>query len=265
MAQLVCTMVQPEIGLSMLYCLGEPFGKMTEQIAKAKTTCIELVDDGLHALDKKRVAVLNNVRQSYSKKYTVHAPFVGINIALPSNLLLNATLRRLKESIVNASTLDCKRWVFHPGLNTATSMFYPGMDWVRNLDSIRLLFRFASDHGVEACIENIMEAFVMKNVEEFRRFYSEIGEDIGLALDTGHANVVGQLEEFLKGFSDKIVHVHAHDNHGNSDEHLGVGYGSINWDMVAWHLKRASFDKIVIVESVEHIQESTQRLERLLL
>jgi sugar phosphate isomerase/epimerase len=265
MAQLVCKMVKPEIGLSMLYCLGEPFGKMAEQIPKARTACIELVDDGLHALDRKKVAELNSVRQCYGKRYTVHAPFVGINIALPSGPLLNATLRRLKKSIVNASALDCKMWVFHPGLRTATNMFYPGMDWKKNLDSVRLLFRFARDNGVEACVENIMEAFVMKNVEEFRRFYSEIGEDIGLALDTGHANVVGELEGFLTDFSNKIVHVHAQDNHGKSDEHLGVGYGNIDWNTVAEHLKRSSFDKVVIVESVEHIDESIDRLERLLL
>jgi sugar phosphate isomerase/epimerase len=257
-------MVKPEIGLSMLYCLGEPFGKMAEQIPKAKTTYIELVDDGLHALDKKKVATLNNIKRSYDKKYAVHAPFVGINIALPSSPLLSTTLRRMKKSIVNASALDCKMWVFHPGLKTATSMFYPGMDWTRNLDSISLLFKFARDHGVEACIENIMEAFVMKGVEDFTRFYSEVGEDIGLALDTGHGNVVGQLEGFLTGFSNKIVHVHAHDNHGKSDEHLGVGYGNIDWDMVARHLKAASFGRIVIVESVEHIEESIQRLKRLL-
>jgi sugar phosphate isomerase/epimerase len=265
MALLVCEMVKPQIGLSMLYCLGEPFSKMADQIPTARTADIELVDDGLHALDKKRVAALNSIRHSYDKKYTLHAPFVGINIALPSNSLLNATLRRLNKSVADASALGCKVWVFHPGMQTATSMFYPGMDWTQNLDSVRLLLNFARDYGVEACIENIMEAFVMKNVKEFRRFYDEIGEDIGFALDTGHANVVGQLEGFLLEFSDKVVHVHAHDNHGKSDEHLGVGYGNIDWNMVAERLKKASFGRIVTVESVEHIEESIQRLERLLL
>ena len=248
----------------MLYCLGEPFRKMAEQIPEAKTTYIELVDDGLHALDRKRVAALNNIRQSYGVKYTVHAPFVGVNIALPSDSLLNATLRRLKKSIVNSAALDCQKWVFHPGMKTATSMFYPGMDWARNLSSIGLLFRFAQDHGVEACVENIMEGFVMKNAEEFDEFYSKVDEEVGLALDTGHANVVGQLDRFLTEFSGKIVHVHAHDNHGKSDEHLGVGYGDIDWNMVAGHLKKACFDKVVIVESVEHIGESMQTLKRLL-
>ena len=257
-------MAKPEIGLSMLYCLGEPFAKMLDEIPRTKTMCIELVDEGLHALDKRRVVALNTIKSSHSKKYTVHAPFVGVNIALPSDPLLNATLRRMKKSIVNASALDCEMWVFHPGMKTATSMFYPGMDWTRNLDSVRELLKFAADYGVEACIENIMEAFVMKNVEEFKRFYSEIGEEVGLAFDIGHANVVGQLEGFLSEFSNEFVHIHAHDNHGKSDEHLGVGYGNIDWSMVAEELKRARFKRIVIVESVEHIEESIRRLEHLL-
>jgi len=264
-SKLVCSMAKPKIGLSMLYCLGEPFEKMADEIPKTKPTYIELVDDGFHSLNKMNVATLNGIRQCYDKKYTVHAPFVGINIALPPGPLLNATLRRLKDSIVNAAALNCEKWVFHPGMRTATSMFYPGMDWARNLESIRLLFRFACDHGVEACVENIMQAFVMKNPDEFRRFYDEIGEDIGLAFDTGHANVVGELEGFLTGFSDKMVHVHAHDNRGKSDEHLCVGYGNIDWGLVAKHLKRVSFRKAVIVESVEHIDESIQRVEKLLL
>ena len=262
---MVYGMVKPKIGLSMLYCLGQPFEKMADEIPRTKPTYIELVDDGFHALDKKKVATLNSIRQSYDKKYTVHAPFDGINIALPPGSLLNSTLRRLKNSIVNAAALDCQMWVFHPGMRTALSMFYPGMDWSRNLESVRLLFRFARDHGVEASVENIMEAFVMKDVDEFKKFYDEIGEDIGLAFDTGHANVVGELEDFLTCFSDKMVHVHAHDNHGKSDEHLCVGHGNIDWDLVTKHLKRVSFSKAVIVESVEDIDESIKRLEKLLL
>jgi len=257
-------MATPEIGLSMLYCLGEPFKKMVKEIPKAQATYIEIVDDGLHALNRKKTVKLNEIRKSHGIKYTVHAPFAGVNIALPSRPLLNATLKRLKESIINASALDCQMWVFHPGMRTAVSMFYPGTDWVRNLESIRLLVKFAEDHGVKASIENVMEPFVMKSVEEFKRFYSEVDEDVGLALDTGHANLIGQVESFLTEFRDKIVHVHAHDNFGRSDQHLGVCYGNIDWDRFAGLLKRASCDKVVIVESFEHVEESMQKLKQLL-
>ena len=86
---------------------------------------------------------------------------------------------------------------------------------------------------------------------------------MGLALDIGHANTYGQVEDFLTKFSDKIVHVHAHDNLGEIDQHLGIGYGNIDWEKAAKLLKRANFDKTIIIESVEHVEESMARIEHL--
>jgi sugar phosphate isomerase/epimerase len=103
----------------------------------------------------------------------------------------------------------------------------------------------------------------MYKVEDFRKFYADIEENTGLTLDTGHANINGQLNSFLTEIPDKIVHIHAHDNLGKTDEHLGVGYGSIDWKNVATLLKRAGFNKVVTVEAVEHVEESIQKLKQL--
>ncbi len=259
-------MVKPKIGLSTLYCLSEPFKKMTESILKADTTYIEIVDEGFHALNRQRVSTLKNIGESYGLKYTVHAPFADINIASPSKPLLNTMLKRLEKSILYASALNCQIWVFHPGLKTGISMFYPGKEWIQNLKTSRLLFEFAADHGVEAAIENVPEPFpfIMKNVEDFKRFYSEINENIGLVLDIGHANINQQIESFLTTFADKIVHMHAHDNYGKNDQHLGIGHGNVNWKKVAKLLRRISYDKIVIIESVEHIKDGIHKLRQLL-
>jgi len=258
-------MVKPEIGLSMLYCLGEPFKKMTEHLTKAEVAYIEIVDDGFHALNKQRVSVLKNIGESYGLKYSVHTPFADINIASPSKPLLKAMLTRLEKSISYTSALNAYVWVFHPGLKTGVSMFYPGMDWLQNLKTARLLLKIAGDYGVKIAIENVPEPypFLMKNVEDFTKFYEEINEDIGLAFDVGHANLNGQIERFLTVFADKIVHIHVHDNYGKSDQHLGIGYGNIDWKKVVDLLRKISYDKIVIIESVEHIEESMRKLKQL--
>jgi len=261
-------MGKPQIGLSTLFCLSETFGKMTENIVKAKTACIEIIDEGLHALNRRRVQVLNELAASYGLKYTVHAPFADINTASPSKPLLNAMLKRLKKSIACTSALNALNspvWVFHPGLKTGVSMFYPRKDWIQNLESARLLFKVASDCGVKAAIENVPEPypFVMKSVEDFKRFYSEVYEDMGLVLDIGHANINGQIEGFLTTFAGKIVHIHAHDNYGKSDQHLGIGYGKIDWENVANLVRKNSYNKIIAVESVEHVEESVQKLKQL--
>jgi len=259
-------MVEPKIGLSTLYCLGEPFKRMTECILKAETAYIEIVDEGFHALNRQRVSTLKNIGESHGLKYTVHAPFADINIASPSKPLLNTMLKRLKKSILYASALNCQIWVFHPGLKTGISMFYPGKDWIQNLKTARLLFKFAADHGVEAAIENVPEPFpfIMKSVEDFERFYSEVNENIALVLDIGHANINKQIELFLTTFAHKIVHIHAHDNYGKTDQHLGIGHGNVNWKKTAALTKKISYRGIVVVESVEHVEQSMYRLKRLL-
>jgi sugar phosphate isomerase/epimerase len=257
-------LTEPKIGLSMLYTIGEPFERMVEEIPRTGARYVEVVDDGAHALNRQRVSALKSVGASYGVQYTVHAPFTGINIALQNRALLNATLKRLRESIANSSDLGSRLWVFHPGIKTGVSMFYPGQDWARNLESVRLLSKFAREHGVKTAMENIMEPSVLRGVAEFKRFYGELNEDVGLALDTGHANLSGEVDSFLMEFPDRLVHVHAQDNVGKVDQHLGIGYGNIDWESFAVLLKKTSFDGIVIVESVEHIEESVQKLKRLL-
>jgi sugar phosphate isomerase/epimerase len=256
-----------KIGLSMLYCLGEPFSKMVRRLATAGTPLIEIVDDGLHTLDKKRVLTLKETAKSRNIKYTVHAPFADINIASPSKPMLNATLKRLKQSMAYASDLDAKLWVFHPGNKTGISMFYPGEDWKQNIKSIRLLHETAEEYGLNTAIENLPEkyGFIMRNPADFTKFYRETGlNDVGIVLDVGHANLEGEIENFLKKLPDKIVHIHVSDNTGENDQHLGIGYGKINWQRFAETLREIAYDKTVMVESAEHVAESLKKLRQLL-
>lgn len=249
----------------MLHCLNEPFYAMTKQLTKMGACHIEIVDDGFHALNRHRVKILDEMANSCNVKYSIHAPFADINIASPSKPILSAIVKRLKKSIAYANALNAYLWVFHPGLQTGVSMFYPKQDWIQNLKTVNSLFKIAEDHGVKIAIENVPEPypFLMKSVEHFARFYKEIDEDISMVLDIGHANINGQTELFLETFKDKIVHIHAHDNDGKSDQHLGIGYGTVDWKGVACLLTAMSYRKTLIIESVEHVEESHCRLKQL--
>jgi len=238
---------------------------MTAHLLKTETAYIEIIDDGFHTLNKQRVSMLKNIGRSYDLKYSVHTPFADINIASPSKPILKAMLKRLEKSIAYANDLDAYMWVFHPGLKTGISMFYPGMEWLQNLKTARLLLRIANDYGVKIAIENVPEPypFLIKGVEDFTKFYDEIDENIDLVLDIGHANINGQTERFLTTFAEKIAHIHAHDNDGKDDQHLGIGYGTVDWKNIANLLKRISYNKVIVIESVEHIEESMQRAKQL--
>lgn len=226
---------------------------------------VEILDEGLHTLSGRRVKALKRVAQSQGLDITVHAPFAGINIAVPSPVLRRTILKRLKKSIFYAGQLDCRLWLFHPGLQTGVSHFYPGLDWQLNLDSVRALLKIGRKEGVEIAIENVPKPvpFIMKDAQDFSRFYDELNDDIGLVLDVAHANLNRQIQDFIRRFSEKIVHMHVSDNDGTNDLHLGIGYGTIDWESVAKAVKKTKYNNVVMLESIEHVEESLQTLRKL--
>jgi len=258
-------MVAPKLGISMLYCLGEPFQKMTDLLAGHATEYVEIVDDGFHELSKQRVSVLREIGSSHGLKYSVHGPFADVNIASPSNQLRRAMLKRLERSIIHAQALGAYVWVFHPGMKTGISSFYPGVEWVQNLRSIQIITKFAGEYGVSVAIENVPEPYpgLMKSVEDFKEFYAQFNDKIGMVLDVGHSNVNGQTESFLKTFPDKIVHMHLSDNDGKGDQHLGIGRGTVNWHRLAALIREMAYDKTAVVECLEQVDESLQKLKDL--
>lgn len=251
-------MAEPEIGLSMLYCLNEPFSSMLQNIKKLDVKHVELVDEGLHALNRRRTKKLNELAKALDLDFVVHAPWAGVNIATPNPALRRAVLKRLEQSIVLAGQLDCRLWLFHPGSKTGLSQFYPGKDWELHLDSVRTLLNVSRREGVNVAIENTPEPFpsLMKNVDDFHRFYQDLNDDIGMVLDVAHANLNNQIEAFLEQFSEKIVHMHVSDNNADSDLHLGIGKGNINWKKFAKLVKQKNYSNLIMIESTTNIQES---------
>lgn len=249
----------------MLFCLGAPFFSLMKRLNTIDVSYVELLDEGLHTLNGRRVKALKKVARSRGLELSLHSPFADINIASPSSVLRRTILKRQEKSIFYASQLGCRLWVFHPGLKTAVSPFYPGLEWRLNLDSVHTLLRIAKKHGVEIAIENVPEPhpFLMKSVQDFSHFYNELDEDIGLVFDIGHANINRQIQDFITRFSDKIVHVHASDNDGAGDRHLGIGYGTVDWNSVAKALAKVKYNGLIILESVEHVEESLRKLQKL--
>jgi len=258
-------MVKPEIGLSMLYYLNKPFKSLLKHLPEVTVNHIELADEGLHTLNKRRIKKLKEAAKANNLDFVVHAPWAGTNIATPSPDLRRAVLKRLTKSIVYAEQLDCRLWLFHPGSRTGLSHIYPGEDWQQNLQSVRALLGIARREGVAIAIENTPEPFpsLMKSVDDFHRFYEDLEDDIGMVLDVAHANLNNQIQDFIKQFSKKIVHMHVSDNDGASDLHLGIGYGSIDWETVAKEIKKAKYSNVIMLESIEYVEESLQTLRKL--
>ena len=254
-----------ELAVSTLFCLQKPFEDALSKIVKAGSRRIEVVDAGPHTLTQSRVERLQELKASYGLSYSVHAPFTDVNLSADDGYVRNAILERLEASIRWASELG-EILVFHPGNSTAVERLSPGSAWEINLESVERLLSYAEDYGVKALIENVPEPFpyVLKSVEDFAMFFDEIGADIGMVLDVAHANLRGEALEFIRRFGDRIEHVHVSDNDGDSDAHLRVGEGSIDWGRTMEALRESPFDGWVTVESYHGVEESLELLGPLL-
>jgi len=240
---------------------------MLKHLTEFDVSYVELVDESQHALNRKRVNALKKIARENALELTVHAPFADINIASPNPVLRRVMLKRLEKSLGCARQLRCQQWIFHSGWKSGVSEFYPNLDWQLNLRSVRTLLTIAKKLGVEVSMENTPEPFhfLVKRLQDFALFYSELGSDgnIGITLDIAHANTNQQVFDFIEKFADKIVHVHISDNEGKYDSHRGIGYGKIDWEAVAKALKGINYKGIVMLESVDHVPESIQTMRRL--
>lgn len=259
-------MSKPKVGVSMLYSLGEPFNRMVKHLKNIGTSYIEIVDDGAHELTPKRIKTLKETAKSYDLTYSLHAPFADVNIASPIKSLLNASIKRVKQSIEHANDLGAKLLVFHPGALTGISQFYPGVQWKQNVASIKEIYATAEDYGVNVALENLPGKywFLMNSPEQFANFYRETNLPLGIVMDLGHAHLEGLIQPFFNQLADKIVHIHASDNDGTDDQHNGVGDGNIDYTWLAEMLKKIRYDKSVIVESTKEVPESIAKLRQLL-
>lgn len=260
-------MFEPKIGVSMLYTLGEPFKKMLRLLNKIETNYIEIVDDGYHTLDKQKVTALIETAQSSTFKYTIHCPFADINLASPSKPMLKASLKRLEQSMQYANRLNAELWILHPGMITGITQFYPGIEWKQNIQSINKLAKTAKEYDLRVAIENLPQKYgsIMKSPQDFQRLYQQTEpNDIGIVLDTGHANLEAQIDPFLTQLPNKIYELHLSDNMGEQDQHLGIGDGKINWQNLVQSLKRINYSGIIMVESIFKVPESLKKLQQLL-
>jgi sugar phosphate isomerase/epimerase len=259
-------MSKAKAGVSMLYCLGEPFNRTVKRLGTMDTKYIEIVDDGTGDLNKARAAQLREAAKSFDLTYSLHAPFADINIGSPAKPMLTAGIKRLKQSLANAREIDAKMWVFHPAQITGISQFYPDSLFKQSCESIRELYSKAEEYGVNMALENLPAkyAFLMSTPAEFQRFYKETNLPIGITLDLGHANLEGQIQPFFNQLADKIVHIHASNNYGGDDQHNGISDGNINYTEIAQNLKRIGYNKTVVVESIRGIPESITKLKQLL-
>ena len=189
----------------------------------------------------------SEILESYNLKYSIHAPFMDVNIASPQDQSRLNSIAQIKSSIDLANEIDAEAVVVHPGLISflANKYFKKEVYEFAN-DSIKEIGDYAKDLGVLATIENMpnFESMIYQNIVDLNQMLVE--NEMYMTLDIGHANHVGYAPDEM--IFDSIKHVHVHDNLGDDDTHLPLGEGSIDLKYIINTLESKNYDGIYILE-----------------
>jgi sugar phosphate isomerase/epimerase len=253
-------------GLSSLYLMREPFTALVKEIGRSGIRNWELVDEGLHSLNRRRLRTLKSLKDSLGLELALHGPLGDTNIASFSRTIRAAVLKRLLRSLEFAAELGVEVWIFHPGSLSELAGLYRHQEWGLQEESIGRIVEAARELRVAIGIENMPAGparYLLVRVDQFVRFYqSPVTRKVGLVLDVGHAHTAHQVAEFVEQLGPHIVHIHAHDNDTSFDRHRAIGDGTIDWELVLSGLRRAGFNGMLAVESMREPVESVHWLEQ---
>ena len=189
----------------------------------------------------------SEILESYNLKYSIHAPFMDVNIASPQDQSRLNSIAQIKSSIDLANEINAEAVVVHPGLISflANKYFKKEVYEFAN-ESIKEIGDYAKDLGVMATIENMpnFESMIYQNIADLNQLLVE--NEMHMTLDIGHANHVGYTPDEM--IFDSIKHIHVHDNLGDDDSHLPLGEGSIDLKYIINTLESKNYDGIYILE-----------------
>ena len=185
--------------------------------------------------------------ESFNLKYSIHSPFMDVNIASVQEKSRINSIEQIKESIDLANEINAEAVVVHPGLAPFLANKY-FLDKVYEFadESIRELGEYGKDLGVLTTIENMpaFDGMIYKDLNDLNDLLVSL--DMSMTLDIGHANHVGYAPDEM--IFDSIKHIHMHDNFGDDDAHLAFGEGSIDLKDIFNKLEEKNYDGIYIIE-----------------
>lgn len=187
---------------------------------------------------------------------TIHATFIDLNPGTLDAAIRGVTRTRFEQVFDAAEILRPRTIVFHPGYDELRYGDYRSA-WLEN--SVRFwqdLLPRAREIDCVIAVENIFE----KEPSTLRDLLEAVNDPrLRHCFDVGHWNMFRtvSMEEWFAELGSYIVEAHIHDNHGQADEHLPLGEGLIDFDLLFTLLSRYAPDATWTIEA--HTNERRER------
>ena len=251
-----------KIGLSTLLFVRSSIEESVKAIAALGSDLVEIVYDAPHFTsekDRDKLPGLKEIIDSAGLDVTIHGSFWDLNPASHHHEVREISLKQAKLSIEACRFLGGAVVILHPGRIAVPELESSARGAnQRYLAQLKECLAFAKDRGVRLSLENInFPYYLYPSIEDISELIENY-EGIGLCLDIAHAyrymksvkksEPEVRIAQAIKQLRRQIVHVHIHDNHGESDEHLIPGDGSINFEPIVAALKATRYSRMVAIE-----------------
>lgn len=159
---------------------------------------------------------------------SIHAPTVDINIASLNEGIKAESVKQMKECIDYAKDINAHAITLHAGKIGRNNPPLRKQSLEFACESISELVDYAEN--IIISVENmpVRQTFLGNKIEEIEMFKSECGCNI--TIDIGHGNTTGNNEELLE--LKDITYCHLNDNDGAKDQHLILGEGTLDLELL---------------------------------
>jgi len=116
-------------------------------------------------------------------------------------------------------------------------------------EALNRVSEFCCSHNMNLILENMLPHLLFGHTSDLLWIMGAIEQrNLGICLDTGHANLSGDLDTVVYKLSGHLKMVHAADNKGKNDDHLPPGQGYIDWYKLILKLNKTGFHGAFILE-----------------
>ncbi len=116
------------------------------------------------------------------------------------------------------------------------------------LDNLNTVAEYAAPREVSFALENTPRGYTREPTRLVELMTDVGAPNVGVVIDTGHRNIVGDPVEALRTIGEHLITLHLHDNHGEQDEHLLPGRGTVDWKGVVGALNEIEYSGVFMYE-----------------
>ncbi|MDI6802199.1 MAG: sugar phosphate isomerase/epimerase family protein [Thermodesulfovibrionales bacterium] len=197
----------------------------------------------------------------YAPSLSLHAPFMDLSPGAIDSKVREATLERFNPVLDIAEILYPESIVFHSGYEKWKYALKIDTWLEKSLETWEPICEKAKSLGIMIAIENIFEdnpinlKMLMENISS---------KNFGICFDTGHCNLFSNvpLKEWMDSLKSYIIELHLHDNDKSSDQHLPIGDGSFDFDLLFSELKGNKCIYTIEAHTPEMVLKSIERLNK---